>query len=157
MNNEMQKLKTVILGIGNELLGDEGIGVHAVRRLQGEILPEQTKVVEVGTAILDALDVLEQADRIIVIDAMQDGNAPGTVYKIPLDGCGGSPCIASMHGFDIFRVMALAGRTTPPPVTVFGVEPGLIDWSMELSPPVADSLPHLLVAVQEEVAAEIEP
>ena len=156
MNNEMQKVKTVILGIGNELLGDEGIGVHAVRRLQGEILPDQTKVVEVGTAILDALDELEQADRIIVIDAMQDGNAPGTVYKIPLDECSGSPCIASMHGFDIFRVMALAGRTTPPPVTVFGVEPGIIDWSMELSPPVADSMPRLLVAVQEELTAEIE-
>ena len=153
----MQKVKTVILGIGNELLGDEGIGVHAVRRLQGAVLPEQTKVVEVGTAILDALDELEQADRIIVIDAMQDGNAPGTVYKIPLDECSGSPCIASMHGFDIFRVMALAGRTTPPPVTVFGVEPGVIDWSMELSPPVADSLPYLLDAVQEELAPEVKP
>lgn len=144
-------MQTVILGIGNELLGDEGIGVHAVRRLQNETLPEQTKVVEVGTAILEALDELEQADRVIVIDAMQDGNAPGTVYKIPLDQCSGSQCIASMHGFDIFRVMALAGRTTPPPVTVFGVEPGVIDWSMELSPPVAGSLPHLLDAVQEEL------
>lgn len=149
-------MQTVILGIGNELLGDEGVGVHAARRLNNEILPQQTRAVEVGTAILDTLDELEQADRIIVIDAMQNGNAPGTVYKIPLDECSGSPCIASMHGFDLFRVMALAGRTTPPPVTVFGVEPGVIDWSMELSPPVAASLPHLLDAVRKELTAEIE-
>ena len=144
-------MHTVILGIGNELLGDEGIGVHAVRRLQNEILPEQTTVVEVGTAILDALDELEQADRIIVVDAMKDGRPPGTVYKIPLEQCSGSACIASMHGFDIFRVMALAGRDTPPPVMVFGVEPGVVGWSLELSPPVARSMDYLLDAVREEV------
>ncbi|MFW2365934.1 MAG: hydrogenase maturation protease [Desulforhopalus sp.] len=145
-------MMTLILGIGNELLGDEGVGVHAARRLESEPLPDRARVLEVGTGILDALDDLELADRIIVLDAMQAEGSPGTVYKIPLEHCSGAATIASMHGFDIFRVMALAGRTTPPPVTVFGVEPGVIDWSMELSPPVADSLPYLLDAVQEELA-----
>ena len=144
-------MQTVILGLGNELLGDEGVGVHAARRLGREILPKQVKVVEVGTAILDALYELEQADRIIILDAMKDGRSPGTVYKIPLEQCSGAGCIASMHGFDIFRVMALAGRNTPPPVTVFGVEPGEIGWSMELSPAVANSLPYLLDAVISEL------
>lgn len=145
-------MHTVILGIGNELLGDEGVGVHAARRLRREkLLPERIKVVEVGTAILDALPELERADRIIVVDAMKDGRPPGTVYRIPLEQCSGSACIASMHGFDIFRVMALAGRATPPPVTVFGVEPGLVGWSLELSPPVAQSMDYLLDAVRGEV------
>jgi hydrogenase maturation protease len=144
-------MQTVILGIGNELLGDEGVGVHAARRLGKKNLPKQVKVVEVGTAILDALHELEQADRIIILDAMKDGRSPGTVYKIPLEQCSGAECIASMHGFDIFRVMALAGRNTPPPVTVFGVEPGELDWSMELSPAVANSLPYLLDAVLSEL------
>lgn len=146
-------MHTVILGIGNELLGDEGVGVHAARRLERENLPEQTKIIEVGTAILEALPEFEQAERIIVLDAMKDGRSPGTVYKIPLEQCSGAACIASMHGFDIFRVMALAGRTTPPPVTVFGVEPAEVGWSMELSPPVAASLPYLLEAVQVELRA----
>lgn len=145
-------MQTVILGIGNELLGDEGVGVHAVRSLEKEPLPPGTRTLEVGTAILDALEELESADRVIVLDAMKDGGEPGTVYKTTLDQCSGSSCIASMHGFDIFRVMALAGRNTLPPVTVFGVEPGVIDWSLELSPQVADSLPHLLDAVQDELA-----
>jgi hydrogenase maturation protease len=144
-------MQTVILGIGNELLGDEGVGVHAARLLREESLPKQTKIVEVGTAILDALPDLEQADRVIILDAMKDDQPAGTVYKIALDDCSGASCIASMHGFDIFRVMALAGRTSPPPVMVFGVEPLEIGWSLELSTTVAESMPHLLDAVRAEL------
>ena len=144
-------MQTLILGIGNELLGDEGVGVHAARLLRKENLPKQIKIVEVGTAILDALPDLEQADRVIILDAMKDDQPPGTVYKISLDHCSGASCIASMHGFDIFRVMALAGRSTPPPVMVFGVEPQKIDWSLELSTSVTDSMPFLLDAVRAEL------
>jgi hydrogenase maturation protease len=144
-------MQTLILGIGNELLGDEGVGVHAARLLRKENLPKQIKIVEVGTAILEALPDLEQADRVIILDAMKDDQPPGTVYKISLDHCSGASCIASMHGFDIFRVMALAGRSTPPPVMVFGVEPQKIDWSLELSTSVTDSMPFLLDAVRAEL------
>ncbi len=144
-------MQTLILGIGNELLGDEGVGVHAARLLREENLPKNTKIVEVGTAILDALTDLEQADRIIVLDAMKGDQPPGTVYKISLDHCSGASCIASMHGFDIFRVMALAGCSTPPPVMVFGVEPQEINWSLELSTSVTESMPYLLDAVRAEL------
>lgn len=147
------RLQTVILGIGNELLGDEGVGVHALRLLQEENLPEGIRCVEAGTAILDILPDLEEADRIIILDAMKDGGSPGTVYKIPFEECSGAPCIASMHGFDIFRVMTLAGRTVPPPTIVFGVEPQEVSWSMQLSPVVADSMPYLLKAVRAELLA----
>ena len=144
-------MQTLILGIGNELLGDEGVGVHAARLLLAENLPPKTKILEVGTAILDALPDLEQADRVIILDAMKDDQPPGTVYKISLDHCSGASCIASMHGFDIFRVMALAGRSSPPPVMVFGVEPLKVEWSLELSTPVTESIPHLLDAVRAEL------
>lgn len=141
-------MQTVVLGLGNELLGDEGVGIHAVRSLQQEDLPAEILLVEVGTAILDALPCLENAERIIVIDAMKEGQAPGTIYRIPLENCSGSTCIASMHGFDIFRTMALIARPDTPPVLVFGVEPENIGWSMELSKSVAGALPHLLEAVK---------
>lgn len=144
-------MQTLILGIGNELLGDEGVGVHAARLLRKESLPQKIKIIEVGTAILNALPELEQADRVIILDAMKDDHPPGTVYKVPLDHCSGASCIASMHGFDIFRVMALAGRSTPPPVLVFGVEPQDINWSLELSDSVAESMPYLLDAVRTEL------
>jgi hydrogenase maturation protease len=144
-------MQTVILGLGNELLGDEGVGVHSVRLLQQEKLPENIEIIEVGTAILDALPAFENAERIIVIDAMKDGMSPGTIYKTSIDQCSGSQCIASMHGFDIFRTMALAGRSDSPQVMVFGVEPEMIGWSMELSDQVAKSIPHLIEAVKQEL------
>jgi hydrogenase maturation protease len=150
-------MQTLVLGLGNELLGDEGVGVHAARQLQNEFLSEEIKVLEVGTAILDVLPDIENAGRIVVLDAMKDGRPPGTVYKTLLDDCSGSTCIASMHGFDIFRVMSLTERSDRPPITVFGIEPELIDWSLSLSAPVAESLPYLIKAVLEELEVERRP
>jgi hydrogenase maturation protease len=113
--------------------------------------PPGTEILEIGTAILEALPALETAERIIIIDAMKGREKSGTVYRIALDNCSGNPCIASMHGFDIFRVLALTQRSSLPEVVVFGVEPDHIGWSMELSPSVTKSLPALLEAVKNEI------
>lgn len=147
-------MQILVIGLGNELLADEGVGVHAVRRLQKAQLPVNVVILEVGTAMLNVVSELEHAERIIVIDAMKGGELPGTVYKVALDECSGNMQIASLHGFDIFRVLALAGRSDVPPVTVFGVEPMLIDWSMTLSSVVDESLPALLEAVMSELRNE---
>jgi hydrogenase maturation protease len=144
-------MNTLILGMGNLLLGDEGVGVHAARALlKGGCLPG-TEILEIGTGILDALPAMETAERIIIIDAMKGQAKAGAVYRIALDNCSGNPCIASMHGFDIFRVLALTQRSSLPEVVVFGVEPDHIGWSMELSPSVARSLPALVEAVNKEI------
>ena len=143
--------KTLVLGIGNLLLGDEGVGVHAARALQRERWPSEVEILEIGTAILDALPTLERADRVIVLDAMKYDGDPGTIYRIPLGRCESSQCIASMHGFDIFRVLALTGREVPPEVMVFGVEPSHIGWSMDLSPQVANALTFLIESVKREI------
>jgi hydrogenase maturation protease len=149
-------LTTLVLGIGNLLLGDEGVGIHAVRELErkAEHL-KGVEILEVGTAILDALPALEKAERVILLDAMQAQGEPGSVYRVPLSRCSGSQQIASMHGFDIFRVLTLAERKEPPEVIVLGVEPAHMGWSMELSPPVTKGLQALLDAVFQEVAGDI--
>lgn len=144
-------MQTIVLGLGNELLGDEGVGVHAIRLLQREKMPPNTQLLEVGTAILNYMSELEKAGRIIVVDAMNDNGTPGTIYKTSLADCSSSPRIASMHGFDIFRVMSLIGRTYPPPVIVFGIEPAVIGWSMSLSPQVTESMPHLISTLRQEL------
>jgi len=150
-------METIILGLGNDLLADEGVGVHACRLLQQRSMPKSTRIVIAGTAILDTISELEQAERIIVVDAMKGEELPGTVYRIPFNQCSGSGCIASMHGFDIFRTIALLERTTQPHITVFGVEPELIAWSLELSETVTKSLPFLLEAILEEIQTQIAP
>ena len=80
-------MNTLILGLGNLLLSDEGVGVHVARALAERELPPGVSVVEAGTAFLDVLSDIEKADRILLIDAMEGGGAPGSVYRVPFDQC----------------------------------------------------------------------
>ena len=148
---EAPQKNTLVLGLGNLLLGDEGVGVHAAQALMEECF-EDVEIQDVGTAILDALPALEKADRVIVMDAMKGHGSPGTIYRVPMDQCTGNTCIGSLHGFDLRSVLTLAGCKTPPEVLVLGVEPAVIDWSMSLSPPVKSALPVLLDAVRTELS-----
>jgi len=145
-------MRALILGIGNLLLCDEGVGVHVARALQREELPENVIVLDVGTAFLDALPEIEKADRIIIVDAMKADHAPGTVYRVPFEDCMKPECIASLHGFDLSRVLALTGRTSLPEVIVIGVEPARIDWGIELSPEIQDMVPPVVEAIKAELA-----
>jgi hydrogenase maturation protease len=131
---------------------DEGVGCHAARALQEEALPEDVVVLEAGTDFLSALPEIEKADRIIIVDAMQGDEAPGTVYRVPFEECLKPQCIASLHGFDVSRTLYLAGRDTVPEVVVFGVEPALIQWGTELSPKVREMMPAVIEAVKREIA-----
>lgn len=143
-------MKTLVLGVGNLLMGDDGVGVHAAMTLCREGGLDGAEVLEVGTAILDALPALEAAERIVVMDALCGGDVPGTVYRIPLSSCAENSCIASVHGLSLIRTLALYGKQVPEGV-VLGVEPEHIGWSMSLSPRVEKALPKLLEAVREEV------
>jgi hydrogenase maturation protease len=144
-------MKTLVLGLGNLLLADEGVGVHVARALMEAGVPEGVTVLDVGTAILDALPAIGEADRIIVVDAVKADCDPGTVYKMPFDAFLKPECIASMHGFDLSRVLYLTQREDVPEVTVIGVEPAQIDWSLDLSPRVAEVLPFVIEAVREAI------
>ena len=72
---------TLVLGIGNVLMGDEGVGVHVVRALAAETLPAGVECLDGGTGGFILLEPLENADHIILIDAAADGNPPGTVTR----------------------------------------------------------------------------
>jgi hydrogenase maturation protease len=73
--------KTLVLGLGNVLMGDEGIGVYVVRSLEKESLPENVECLDGGTGGFTLLEPLENAGRIIIIDAANDGNPIGTVTR----------------------------------------------------------------------------
>ncbi len=73
--------KTLVLGLGNVLMGDEGVGVHVVRALEKHTLPDTVECLDGGTGGFTLLEPLQQADRIVLIDAAADGNTPGTVTR----------------------------------------------------------------------------
>jgi len=145
-------MNTLVLGMGNLLLCDEGVGVHVARALSQCELPSNVSVVEAGTAFLDVLSDIERADRILLIDAMEGGGAPGSVYRVPFDQCKHPDMLASLHGLDLSRVFYMAGNNRSPKVTVFGVEPALIEWGTELSPTVQRMLPAIQQAILEELS-----
>lgn len=146
-------MNTLVLGLGNLLLSDEGVGVHAARALAERELPPNVSVVEAGTAFLDVLPDIEKADRILLIDAMEGGGAPGSIYRVAFDLCLHPEMLASLHGFDMSRVLFMAANTRKPEVTVFGVEPEKIEWGTEVSPAVQRMLPVLEDMILKELAA----
>jgi len=75
------KKKTLILGLGNVIMGDEGVGVHVVRALEKHALPSNVECLDGGTGGFILLEPLESADHIVLIDAAADGNPIGTVTR----------------------------------------------------------------------------
>jgi len=73
--------KTLVLGLGNVLMGDEGVGVYVAQALSQKSLPAGVECLDGGTGGFTLLEPLENADRIVIIDAANDGNPPGTVTR----------------------------------------------------------------------------
>lgn len=133
---------TAIVGLGNILLTDDGVGVHAVRQLQQDP-PEGAIVAEVGTAVLDALPLLEDVDVIVAIDAVQAGGSPGTVYCFDLDEVDRRQDL-SLHDYGIAAAVQALPPEGRPDVTIIGVEPAVLDYGMQLSPAVRAALPQVV-------------
>jgi hydrogenase maturation protease len=76
-----EEKKTLVLGLGNVIMGDEGIGVHVVRALEQVPLPSNVECLDGGTGGFILLEPLQSADHILLIDATDDGNPPGTVTR----------------------------------------------------------------------------
>jgi hydrogenase maturation protease len=144
-------MKNLVLGLGNLLLADEGVGVHVAQQLLSGQRIDDLVVLDVGNAVLDAMPAIAAADKVIVVDAMKGGGAPGTVYRVAIDDCVNAGPIGSVHGFDLKAVLHLMGRLEPPEVVVIGVEPDVIGWSLELSAAVTDALPAVVTSVRGEL------
>jgi hydrogenase maturation protease len=141
-----------VAGLGNLLLRDDGVGVHAVRALAGWN-PPGVVVAEVGTAVFDALHLFEWADAVVAIDGLLSDGGPGTVYRCQVDQLAMPAPTGSLHEVGLRGALGMLPAAMRPPVTVIGVEPRDIDYGMELSPPVLAAMPQILDAVRDEIAA----
>jgi hydrogenase maturation protease len=145
--------RIVIAGLGNLLLRDDGIGVHAVTELRRDP-PARCEVVDVGTAILHALSFVENAEKLLLIDAVRAGRAPGTVYLFIGNDVRAETSPTSLHSMGLCAsIRMLPPEQRPKEILVLGVEPAVIDYGMELSPVVRDVLPRV-VATARMIASE---
>ncbi len=145
--------KVLVVGLGNWLMGDDGVGIHAVRALSADPPPD-VKVVEAGTAVLDVLPLVESADRVLAIDAVAAGGDPGTVYAFDGREARIEPRPASLHSLDLPTALACFGRGPgPSEIRVLGVEPAQVGYGTGLSREVRDALPVLTREIRRTVAA----
>ena len=158
--SEMNETKRiVILGIGNLLLKDEGVGIQMIQRLEQETLPPGVELVDGGTSTLDILPLLQGADKIIVIDAMKAGGEPGSIYRCrPADLIPSEEAPMSLHHIDFLQALKMnkmLGVDLAPRTIIFGVEPGEIEWEIGLTSALETKIPILKKLVLEE-AGKIE-
>ncbi|MBI2876054.1 MAG: hydrogenase maturation protease [Candidatus Tectomicrobia bacterium] len=150
------KEKVVILGVGNLLLRDEGSGIHVLRELQAHYLFEdQVHLVDGGTGGLGLLPLIEGAEHLIVIDAVQTSHPPGTLFRFtPAEILHENTPRLSSHELDLAGVLQLAeilGRV-PPSVILFGVQPeDISSYGLDLTPSVQAVVPVLVRLVLEEL------
>ena len=144
--------KTLIIGIGNLLCRDEGIGVHVIERMKALELPRHVELLDVGTSTMDLISYLEGVRKLVVIDAMKAGGVPGTVYRCrPEDLLPAEDGPISLHEIGLIETLDMVKKKGLEMETViFGVEPKVLDWGMELSDEVKSKIPAIIEAVLKE-------
>jgi hydrogenase maturation protease len=147
---------TVILGIGNILLKDDGIGIHVVKKLEDEGLPSTIEVVDGGTSTLDTLNYFLEYEKIIVIDSLKAGYEPGTIYKIkPEDIKNYKRENLSIHDVQILDVVKIAEMYDKhPDVTIFGIEPKEITFDTEMTDCMKRKVPEIINLIKKELNVE---
>lgn len=148
-------MTTLIMGLGNTIMSDDGIGPKVIGLLQRDSgLTEEVRLLDGGTLGLDLLPHLEGIERLIIVDAVETGKAPGTLVRlaneeVPL----AIETKLSPHQMGLKDLLAVARLMgcLPQEVVLIGMQPDCLEMDTELTPVVAGRLPELLEMVREEV------
>jgi hydrogenase maturation protease len=149
----MTPCPVLVLGVGNILLRDEGIGVRVVQAMEGMELPPGVELFDGATAGFDLIDALADREKVIVIDAADGDFQPGTVLRLtPEDLAPQRQQRASLHEIGIMETLTAARRlgVAPKEVVIIGVKPRHTGWGLELSPEIADLIPAIIELVRAE-------
>jgi hydrogenase maturation protease len=144
-------MKTLVLGIGNPILGDDGVGAHAARKLAGLIEDEAVTVEDASTSGLNLLDIIPGYDKVIIIDAiMTEGGEPGEIYRLRPEECSNSVHLTtSVHDLNLPTVIEMGNKLIPEEmpreIVIFAVEVEEIDrFTEEMSIKVKDAVPKVV-------------
>lgn len=146
--------RTIILGVGNTLLSDEGIGVYVANEMRALSLPEGVEIIDGATAGYDLIYMLEGASKVIVIDAVDAEAEPGTVFRFTPDDAGyerRDPRY-SVHDVGLLDAVQMAKALgTEPEVVIIGVQPKLLDWGLEPTDELRAKVPEIIELVLQEI------
>lgn len=114
MHNSIEKLKVIILGIGNPLRSDDGVGIHVIEALRKESLPTGTDLLE-GLTGLDIIGAIKGCDKVIIVDAIMTASEPGTIFKLSLQDLSITKTLHhfSTHEMDFPSMLELGKKIFP--------------------------------------------
>jgi len=148
--------RIVIIGVGNLLMGDDGIGIHVVEALRKEKLPPNVSVFDGATRAFDVLEYMDGADKAVIVDAYKKDGKPGTIYRFSFDPAGevqDNAMNLSMHDINFLDALK-AGKgiyRLPAQIVIIGIEPETPECGLGLSPELTRALPAIFEAVKSEI------
>ena len=148
--------RVVVLGVGNELLKDEGIGVHVARELAAQTFSFPVEIIEAGT-VPDCWQGDEPVSRLVVIDAVYGGSEPGAIYKFSPQDVEFETCLmTSIHQLSFVESFKLSEITgiKPEKTVIIGIEPKEVAWGMELSDELRGRISDVIKIVLQEATPD---
>lgn len=147
----------LILGVGNILLSDEGVGVRVIEAMKGMTLPDGVELLDGGTASTDLLDSIGNREKVVIVDAVKGDGKPGTLYRFtPDDVAVRTQGRTSLHQVGLLETLRMAKLLAclPQEVVILGIEPKEVGWGLELSAEVAATLPRVIELVLAELGVD---
>ena len=149
-------MKTLILGLGNPILSDDGAGIWVARSLEGRLNQQEVTVMETSMAGLNLLDLLVNFDRAIIIDAIQTvGGKAGQIYRLESEAFDVTRHAASPHDVNFATALELGSRlglSVPQQITIFAIEAeNVSSFSEECTPEVERAIPVCVEKVIQEL------
>lgn len=144
-------MKTAIVGIGNILQKDDGVGVWVIQELMNEGL-EGVEIVDAGTAVYDLIPTFMENERLIIVDSLRAGHEPGTIYRLTADELKwreGKSSLHEIHFLDLQKMIQKLGHH--PEITVIGIEPEEICYHLGLTETLAHKIPQVITVIKEEL------
>lgn len=146
-----ESARTVVIGLGNPLMADDGLGLAALERLRAEwALPPEVELVDGGTWGMSLLPIIEDAAQVVLLDAIRTGAPPGTLQVMERDALPRYlSAKLSPHQVDLRDVLALAELrgTLPHDIVAIGLEPQCVELATELSVVARGHLDDVIAAV----------
>jgi hydrogenase maturation protease len=150
--------RVIVIGVGNTMLSDEGLGVKAIEMLEKTGLPKDVRLYDAGVSLQRALSLVQGFDKMVIIDAIKAGKKPGSIYRFTLEELERDKkekvkIMLSLHDLDVPAVIALEKLVVelPPEIVFIGMEPASINPGANLSPVIEAKMKYFISAIRREL------
>jgi len=149
------RASVLVMAVGNILRRDDGFADAVLKALEGEELPAGVELFDAGASIIELMDVFRDRDKLIVIDAIDGGGSPGTLYRFsPQEVDSEAVALHDIHQVGLLEALSLGELIdcTPGEAVVIGVQPKELGLGIGLSPELVDVVPKAIELIKKEIA-----